>query len=664
MHLSRLIVRNYRSIKNVDIAFEKGKNVVVGRNNTGKSNIVRALDVVLGENSPTYQKYENISDADFFSWKEREGVDEVIKHSDNIEILCFLSRDADEDLNFDSIDSCMGFYKLLDRKEAWNNVQDDIEKRFDLGMYNSSQVSCLFEYDKDESDPESPGYVKGKRWIDAKLKNQRNFRKELSDKFEFLFVFKACKKNDRIVKELRFLYRESPDANWIMALSAPIRNELLQSAIVASFRDPQNQLRISNYTWYGKLMRHLTSGHGHEQELTKAHQVVRAVSDKIFDKAKENVQGSALEVAFPNAEIFFQLNEDIKSDIYKDCKIYIDDGVKSPLTDKGSGIQSATIIGLFNLFVSKYNTKTSALLCIEEPELYLHPHARRVISNRLDDFLQKNKNQVIATTHSSEFISTTQESLNIILVRNYNGETSAKNLNVKSYKSLLVDNNYNEIFFADKVILCEGYDNYVVKWIANSKYPEKIDAGNISIINVAGKDRIIEFVNMILQLGIDCYVFADFDFFLRDKDKAKSSAYGAKNHDSIETLGVKYFEQNCIYGKNGKKNFSSVQKFRSKLKKEQEELFYTAKHVKEFNDQKFEEGILKLRKNGIGILNGEIEDLSKDTAFISSVKKISLNTIFEINKRINSGEKISNLFETEQIEEFLDSVLSMKIANK
>ncbi len=47
MYLSRLYIRNYRSIKELDLRFEKGKNVIIGRNNAGKSNIIKALNIVL-----------------------------------------------------------------------------------------------------------------------------------------------------------------------------------------------------------------------------------------------------------------------------------------------------------------------------------------------------------------------------------------------------------------------------------------------------------------------------------------------------------------------------------------------------------------------------------------------------------------------------------------
>ena len=90
--------------------------------------------------------------------------------------------------------------------------------------------------------------------------------------------------------------------------------------------------------------------------------------------------------------------------------LYVDDGFKSLLTDKGSGIQSAVIIGLFSYYTKYVNAVTSALLCIEEPELYLHPHARRLISDRLTDFIGE-KNQVIITTHSADFSEQAERTL-------------------------------------------------------------------------------------------------------------------------------------------------------------------------------------------------------------------------------------------------------------
>jgi putative ATP-dependent endonuclease of the OLD family len=80
MHLSRLFIKNFRSIRLLDLQFSKGRNVIVGRNNAGKSNIIKALDLVLGESSPTYAKSVNITENDFYSCKQ------VV---DGKEVACF-----------------------------------------------------------------------------------------------------------------------------------------------------------------------------------------------------------------------------------------------------------------------------------------------------------------------------------------------------------------------------------------------------------------------------------------------------------------------------------------------------------------------------------------------------------------------------------------------
>ncbi|WP_456325935.1 AAA family ATPase [Desulfonauticus submarinus] len=99
MFLSRLIIR---SINFIDINFTKGKNVIVGRNNAGKSNIIKAIDLILGESSPTYEKLENIKETDFYTGKE------IIKSADEIVIYCELQREPGEPLNWELIEKAPG----------------------------------------------------------------------------------------------------------------------------------------------------------------------------------------------------------------------------------------------------------------------------------------------------------------------------------------------------------------------------------------------------------------------------------------------------------------------------------------------------------------------------------------------------------------------------
>jgi len=60
MKLKRVRIENYRSIKKVEFDFpESGMLVLVGTNNAGKSNIIRAIDAVVGENGAFWMWHDD-----------------------------------------------------------------------------------------------------------------------------------------------------------------------------------------------------------------------------------------------------------------------------------------------------------------------------------------------------------------------------------------------------------------------------------------------------------------------------------------------------------------------------------------------------------------------------------------------------------------------------
>ncbi len=63
MRIARVHIENYRSIKELD--FKPGPYcVLIGENNSGKSNILRALSIALGEAWPTERMF---SEEDFYN---------------------------------------------------------------------------------------------------------------------------------------------------------------------------------------------------------------------------------------------------------------------------------------------------------------------------------------------------------------------------------------------------------------------------------------------------------------------------------------------------------------------------------------------------------------------------------------------------------------------
>lgn len=537
MYLSKLIISNYRSIKQLSLSFEKGKNVIVGKNNAGKSNIIKAIDLILGESSPTWQKSDNITANDFFNGET----------SNPIYIFCELRRDEHEALNYDEIYKCFGYkYQALVRE--WNDKKPIKEAvRHTLPYEPISDFLSSLEAVTNISENDDGIYS---NYVNPKLRHQETFENEFENKYIFAYGFRAYQLEDgKFHKEIRFFYRENDQVGWIMAFSAPIRNELLQSAIIHSFRDPQNELRISQWSWFGKLLKEYIKTDN--AELLDAFKQLKLASDGVFSELQGEINSPKVKVAFPNTTISFQFNPDTKIDIYKSALIYVDDGFNSLLQEKGSGIQSAVVIGLFNYYTNNIAHSSSSLLAVEEPEIYLHPQARRVISHRIDDFLNGNKNQVIITTHSPEFITSAHENLNIISVRKDN-QLGTQGTNTKftdtKEKQILTKTQNAEMFFADKVILVEGGDKYILEAAAQfygSKLNTELGSDwlneqNISVIAVGGKAEFWKYVKKLNELKIPTFVLADFDFFLRGlNDFFTGLHYKQAVHDELNALKSK-----------------------------------------------------------------------------------------------------------------------------
>lgn len=591
MHVSRVFISNYKSIDKLDLEFKEGKNVVVGKNNSGKSNIIKAIDLVLGESSPDYHKSANITENDFHKGDV----------SRDIIILICLSRAAGEALNYEEINKCWGYhilgscqwiYSQDEGKKVPNNI---VPVRVPLSKDDNDQllldVKSIFEINFDDADTV---------YINPKLKNQQPFKGQLEDKYQFAYLFFATYDSEHkiVKKDLRFLYRESDDKDWVLASKASIRNEILQSAIIPAFRDPQNQLRANNYTWYGKLLQSYIDNDN--RKLKNAFEKVRIASSEIFGELEKKISDNHVQIAFPDTKITFQFNPDTKQEVYKSALIYVDDGFNSLLEDKGSGIQSAVIIGLFDFYVRNISHVSSSLLAIEEPELYLHPHGRRVISNRLEDFLEDGKNQVIVTTHSSEFITSTEKDLHIILVRKLSGKTTAYSTFFKNPKDkrLLLKGQNTEMFFADSVILVEGAEKYILDVVARKYGRDRenldedwLDNKNISTIAVSGKTEFLKYSNKLDELHIVWVVFADFDFIRRGL---------------CEFLTGKSVDQSLVDRVNALKSEISQQVSNQSYKKLSEIPKSLHREVKNL--------ISDLKSHNIFVFSGELEDLYTATA--------------------------------------------------
>ena len=62
MHISRLVIRNFRNFRHLDVPVKAGLTCIIGENNTGKTNLLHAIRLVLDANLSS--QYRRLLDTD------------------------------------------------------------------------------------------------------------------------------------------------------------------------------------------------------------------------------------------------------------------------------------------------------------------------------------------------------------------------------------------------------------------------------------------------------------------------------------------------------------------------------------------------------------------------------------------------------------------------
>lgn len=509
MYISSLFIRNFKSLQKVKLRFREGKNVILGKNNSGKSNVIGALDLLFNERSPVYKNFDQ---NDFFTKqlvdKDTGEITEVIAPYFFISAT-IAGRDFDEG-GILSIKKSIALSKLKSRNCIIENGEVDYEMLTSLDEI--AQCDKVVEVSYEATKKTGGTYsVKNKkeRWFIAQ--ELLTFLKS-ANRLDVFF----CKSAATGDCGFGLLVLDSENHLWVTHfLNNKLRDSLITTAIVPAFRSPKDQLRLTHYSWYGKLIKRLwDNGKGEaEAEILEKTNDIKNLADKVFGKSTFELR-ELLKKAIAHEEVSFKLVNNKGHELYKTVSIHVDDGIDRPIDCKGSGIQSAIIISLFTTYCAEFHN-SSSLLIAEEPELFLHPQARRVMSNELEKFLECNdyqRRQLIISTHSTEFIRNTNlENISILRKNKEQNHTREYQFELGDLEPdeiqkivRFIWSKNAEVLFADKALLVEGGEEYLMPAIANVSRGEKqfLDYRNISVARVDGKGNFITYIKILDKLGI------------------------------------------------------------------------------------------------------------------------------------------------------------------
>lgn len=234
----------------------------------------------------------------------------------------------------------------------------------------------------------------------------------------------------------------------------------------------------------------------------------------------------SIEVAPPDIEQVFELG----------TRLHLDDGIKTPAEMKGHGLQRAVLFALLRAWASALRTisggssstvprkaSESIIFAIEEPELFLHPHAQKRLASALKDIAGIPEHQVIICTHSPHFVDLNyHKSIALISKRDCRVGSTVRQCGEELFTgddahdrkqcfqiAAWVNPDRGELFFAKKVVLVEGDTEAVVlPFLANQL--NCIDS-EISVINCGSKHNLPLYITLLKAYQIPYIVLHDED---------------------------------------------------------------------------------------------------------------------------------------------------------
>jgi predicted ATP-dependent endonuclease of OLD family len=518
MKIKTIEIENWRSIKNMTISAQD-LMIIIGQNNHGKSNLLSALLFFFGE-----IKHQNL---DFFQKTNELFVD-----------IEFSDLDEQDNTTFQKYITKQGTIKVrkiayLDGSfeyKGWvqNCTEDYLKEENAVNYTKRETASCLPFY----SDLPATGKLSKQQIIEAQQnyiqKNITNLTFNYELESTHFMGLKSVAKG--IFGEVYFLPALKNAAEDFTSKDTSIFSKLLGEVI--------ETMSINNADWQET-----------KQQLNKVfskfNKYINGIENAGRPKQLSDLEKElSKELQSWNAYFDIELNTpDIDSVLKSNASVWIDDGTRTDITRKGHGLQRAVTLALIQLIAKRQLQSTSdsetttrkisksRYFIFEEPELYLHPQAQRVLFDSFVD-LSNTGSQVILCTHSSNLINIDKYK-SIYIVRKENDQTGStitqceddlfdgserENWNL----SYWINPDRGELFFAEKVILVEGpTEKTIIPALAKQLNVFRHD---YTIIDCGSKDSIPLYLKLLNKFGIKYIAVYDQDHQHNKNQDAKNTA--------------------------------------------------------------------------------------------------------------------------------------------
>jgi predicted ATP-binding protein involved in virulence len=489
MKISTIEIKNWRSIKSVNIAFQD-LMILIGQNNHGKSNVLNAILFFFGEIKPHDLDFNGESDELYV-----EITFDTLVESEQSTFAKYVTAD----------------HNIKVRRTATRNGSI---------VYQGYTQTPVLEWLRTEnaSSYTTRSVAEGLAFYDL-LPESGRITKALVEDAQAQYI-------ETNQTELEFNYiLETTNFMGAKYVAKGIFGDVFYiPAVKVTSEDYSNNSNSIFSKLYGRIISDISANNAGWVEAKETVASLFSLLNKEDTEGNQNTQRPA-----QLGEFETKLNQQLASW-----------GSEVELEGLQRALSFALIKTLADILKSEQDevessgrsSSQSMFFILEEPELYLHPQAQRALLETLSSLSDSVGAQVIICTHSASLIDLSKYK-SICIIKKENVEVGTKacqcdeELFIGNGKkdfnlSYWINPDRSELFFAKKVILAEGAtEKTVIPFIAQSLECFKHD---YSVIDCGSKNNIPMYCNLLNKFKIPYIAVYDIDHQAHKGDEARASS--------------------------------------------------------------------------------------------------------------------------------------------